>query len=110
MSSTFNILADQPLTRGTAEDHFLAFVTTRMEEVALQALPQGFFQSLVVLRMVAAGDKVSWVQWASIGGALLSVCFIGKTIDVIMCELSYNKCFGMNSTTTLLITSPHALT
>ena len=83
MSSTFNILADQPLTRGTAEDHFLAFVATRLQEVILQALPQGFFQSLVVLRMVAAGDKVSWVQWASIGGALLSVCFIGKTIDVI---------------------------
>ena len=80
MSSTFNILAERPLTRGTASDHFQAFVGTRLQEVIFQALPQGFFQSLVVLQMVAVGEKISWVQWASIGGALLSVGFIGKTL------------------------------
>ena len=47
----------------------------------LQALPQGFFQCLVLLRMARAGEATSWVQWASIGGALVAVGFIGAELE-----------------------------
>ena len=49
---------------------------TRGQEVVLQSLPQGFFQCLVLLRMAKAGEATSWVQWASVAGAALSIAFI----------------------------------
>ena len=78
---TYNILAERPLTRGTAVDHMKAHVVTRGEEVVLQALPQGFFQCLVVLQMVAIGEDPLLVQWASIGGAVVAVAYIVSETD-----------------------------
>ena len=79
--SAFNVLAKRPLTRGTAADHTRAFVLTRVEEVVLQALPQGFYKCVVVLQMFAADEAPSWVQAASIAGALVSVAFIVADTD-----------------------------
>jgi hypothetical protein len=75
------VLSDRPLTRGTKADHEAAFAFTRAEEVALQSLPQGFYQCLVLLQMAQAGETSSWVQWASVGGAALSVAFIVTDTD-----------------------------
>ena len=75
------MLAERPLTRGTAEQHRIARYLTLAEEVVLQALPQGFFQCLVLLRMARAGEATSWVQWASIGSALVAVGFIGAELE-----------------------------
>ena len=47
----------------------------------LQALPQGFYQCMVVLQMYAADEAPSWVQVASIAGALVSVAFIVADTD-----------------------------
>jgi len=78
---TYNVLSDRPLTRGTKGSHEMALVTTRTEEVALQSLPQGFYQCLVLLQMAQAGEVSSWMQWASVGGAALSVAFIVADTD-----------------------------
>jgi len=78
---TYNMLSNRPLTRGTKADHEMAFTATRGEEVALQSLPQGFYQCLVLLQMAQAGETTSWVQWASVGGAALSVAFIVADTD-----------------------------
>ena len=59
----------------------MAFVGTRVQEVVLQALPQGFYQCMVVLQMYAADEAPSWVQVASIAGALVSVAFIVADTD-----------------------------
>ena len=77
----YNLLSKRPLTRGRKEDHVMAFTATRGEEVVLQALPQGFYQCLVVLQMAAEGETPSWVQAASIAGALVSVAFIVADTD-----------------------------
>ena len=78
---TYNILAERPLTRGTAAQHRFYHVTTRIEEVVLQALPQGFFQCLVVLQMISNGEDPLFVQWASIGGAVVAVAYIVSETD-----------------------------
>jgi len=78
---TYNVLSDRPLTRGAKADHEIAFTLTRAEEVALQSLPQGFYQCLVLLQIAQAGETSSWVQWASVGGAALSVAFIVADTD-----------------------------
>jgi hypothetical protein len=78
---TYNVLAVRPLTQGTPQQHKFARYLTLAEEVVLQALPQGFFQCLVVMRMARAGEAPSWVQWASLGGALVAIGFIGADLE-----------------------------
>jgi hypothetical protein len=75
------VLAERPLTQGSLQQHQVARYYTLFEEVVLQALPQGFFQCLVLLRMARAGEATSWVQWASIGGALVAVGYIGAELE-----------------------------
>ena len=74
-------MAERPLTRGTAEQHLYNHVVTRAEEVVLQALPQGFFQCLVVLQMASNGEDPLLVQWLSIGGAVVAVAYIVAETD-----------------------------
>ena len=78
---TYNVVAKRPLTRGTTQQHKFARYLTLAEEVVLQAIPQGFFQCLVIMRMARAGEAISWVQWASLGGALAAVGFIGADLE-----------------------------
>ncbi len=56
-------------------------ITTKLEEVVLQALPQGFFQFLVALQMVANDEDPLLVQWLSIGGAVVAVAYIVAETD-----------------------------
>ena len=81
MPDTYNILAERPLTRGTTEQHLINHVVTRIEEVVLQALPQGFFQCLVVLQITSNGEDPLLVQWLSIGGAVVAVAYIVAETD-----------------------------
>eukprot|EP00618_Florenciella_parvula_P016977 CAMPEP_0119473200 /NCGR_PEP_ID=MMETSP1344-20130328/4942_1 /TAXON_ID=236787 /ORGANISM="Florenciella parvula, Strain CCMP2471" /LENGTH=2127 /DNA_ID=CAMNT_0007506261 /DNA_START=134 /DNA_END=6517 /DNA_ORIENTATION=- len=90
---TYNVLSKRPLTCGSKEDHQRAFIATRAEEVALQSLPQGFYQCLVLLQMAQAGDTSSWVQWVSVGGAALSVAFIVTDTD---CGLDTGSTFRLD--------------
>ena len=62
-------------------DHMNAHIVTRGEEVVLQALPQGFFQCLVVLQMASNGEDPLLVQWLSIGGAVVAVAYIVAETD-----------------------------
>ena len=72
----YNALSDRPLTRGTKRDHEIAKTLTRVQLVVFQSLPQGFYQCLVLLQMAGRDETPSWVQWASVVSAALSVGFV----------------------------------
>ena len=77
----YNALSDRPLTRGGKEDHELAQIITRVLLIVFQSLPQGFYQCLVLLQMADRDEVASWVQWVSVGGAVLSVAFVVADTD-----------------------------
>jgi len=77
----YNALSDRPLTRGTAIDHDNAKTETRLMLVLFQSLPQGFYQCLVLLQMVGRDETPTWVQWASVVGAAISVGFVVADTD-----------------------------
>ena len=77
----YNALSDRPLTRGAKQDHEVAKIYTRVQLVVFQSLPQGFYQSLVLLQMARREEMPSWVQWASVVGAAISVAFVVADTD-----------------------------
>ena len=87
---TYNVLREKgPEYEQVAHKRNLAI--SRLAEVLLQSMPQGFFQGMIVLQMLTDPSedalRVSWVQWASIATALFSVAFLiaesDRTTDTI---------------------------